>query len=216
GLDADTEPAEDGAAEFEKKERQRSPRFWPLFGIVILAALIDLGLWLSLLSSDKDIDADTSQSETVAKREDRACDNVDYDIEEVTEELEDMGFTVKAEERDDSESYGTVIALDPTGDVEEGSEITVTFSNGAEVEQAPPASEPAQEQPTQQQPTQQPTQQEPTQQPTQEQPTQQQPTQQPTQQPSTPQQEQTTPQQQESTPQQQSTPTSSPQSNPSP
>src|SRR5699024_2770272 len=161
--------------------------------------------------SDEEPEADPSPSETVATVEVTASDYVGRDIEEVTEELEDMGFTVKAEERDDSESYGTVIALDPTGDVEEGSEITVTFSNGAEVEQAPPASEPAQQQPTQQQ-----TQQEPTQQPTQEPPTQQQPTQQPTQQPSTPQQEQTTPQQQESTPQQQSTPTSSPQSNPSP
>src|SRR5690625_3532136 len=216
GLDADTEPAEDGAAEFEQKERQRSPWFWPLIGIVILAALIGLGVWLSSLGSDEEPEADPSPSETVATVEVTASDYVGRDIEEVTEELEDMGFTVKAEERDDSESYGTVIALDPTGDVEEGSEITVTFSNGAEVEQAPPASEPAQEQQTQQQPTQQPTQQEPTQQPTQEQPTQQQPTQQPTQQPSTPQQEQTTPQQQESTPQQQSTPTSSPQSNPSP
>ena len=183
GLDADAELSEDGAAEFEQKERQRSPWFWPIIGIVILAALIGLGLWLSSLGSDKEPEADPSPSETVATVEVTASDYVGRDLDEVTDELEELGFTVKAKERDDSESYGTVIALNPTGKVEEGSEITVTFSNGAGVEQAPAEPKQTQEQPTQQQqePTQQQTQEQQTQQETQEQPTQQQPTQQQTQ-----------------------------------
>src|SRR5699024_3318260 len=136
GLDADAELSEDGAAEFEQKERQRSPWFWPIIGIVILAALIGLGLWLSSLGSDKEPETDPSPSETVATVEVTASDYVGRDLDEVTDELEELGFTVKTKERDDSESYGTVIALNPTGKVEEGSEITVTFSNGAGVEQA--------------------------------------------------------------------------------
>src|SRR5699024_11984256 len=132
------------------------------------------------MGSDEEPEDDLSPSETVATVEVTAYDYVGREIEEVTEELEDMGFTVKAEERDDSESYGTVIALDPTGDVEEGSEITVTFSNGGEVENAPPSSDPAQDQRPHQQPKQQTTHKEPTQKPTQEKPTLQQPKQHPT------------------------------------
>lgn len=135
GLGADALP-EEGAADFEPvdEEKRRSPWFWPIIGVVILAALVGLGLWFSSLGSDEEPEPEPSPTETVATVEVVAADYVGRDLEEVTAELEELGFTVEAEERDDSDPYGTVIALNPTGEVEEGSEITVTFSNGAEIE----------------------------------------------------------------------------------
>src|SRR5699024_2216377 len=73
------------------------------------------------------------------------------DTEAGAAERGDRGARVSAGGRADSVASGTVIALDPTGGVEEGSAFPVSLSHGAEVEQAPYASEPAQEQPTQQQ-----------------------------------------------------------------
>lgn len=150
---------EDGAANFDTtdQEKKRSPWFWPLIGVVILAALVGIGLWVSSLGSDAEPEPEPSETETVATVEITASDYVGRGLEEVTAELEELGFTVEAEERDDSEPYGTVIALNPTGEVEEGETITVTFSNAAEVEPAP---EP-EPQPTQEQPRPEPTTQEP-------------------------------------------------------
>ncbi|WP_022870043.1 protein kinase domain-containing protein [Yaniella halotolerans] len=154
GYGAESLP-EDGAADFDTtdQEKKRSPWFWPLIGVVILAALVGIGLWVSSLGSDEEPEPEPSETETVATVELVASDYVGRDLEEVTAELEELGFTVEAEERDDSEPYGTVIALNPTGEVEEGETITVTFSNAAEVEPAP---EP-EPQPTQQQPEPEPT-----------------------------------------------------------
>lgn len=152
GLGADALP-KDGAADFEsvEEEKKRSPWFWPVIGVIILAALVGLGLWFASLGSDEEPEPEPSPTETVATVEVVAADYVGRDLEEVTAELEELGFTVEAEERDDAEPYGTVVALNPTGEVEEGSEITVAFSNGAEFEEQDVAPEPA---PTQQQPTQ--------------------------------------------------------------
>ena len=158
GYDAEALP-EDGAANFDTsdQEKKRSPWFWPLIGVVILAALVGIGLWVSSLGSDEEPEPEPSETETVATVEIVAADYVGRDIDEVTAELEELGFNVEAEERDDSEAYGTVIALTPTGEVEEGEDITVTFSNAAELEnQDVPAPDPAptqqEQQPTEEQP----------------------------------------------------------------
>src|SRR5699024_2896439 len=121
GYDADSLP-EDGAADFDTTDqaKKRSPWFWPLIGVVILAALVGIGMWVSSRRSDEDPEPEPSETETVATVEITAADYVGRGLEEVTAELEELGFTVEAEERDDSEPYGTVIALDPTGEVEEG------------------------------------------------------------------------------------------------
>ena len=169
GYGAESLP-EDGAADFDTtdQEKKRSPWFWPLIGVVILAALVGIGLWVSSLGSDEEPEPEPSETETVATVELVASDYVGRDLEEVTAELEELGFTVEAEERDDSEPYGTVIALNPTGEVEEGETITVTFSNAAEVEPAPePEPQPTTQEP---EPEPQPTQEQPEPQPTQEQP----------------------------------------------
>src|SRR5699024_2515075 len=120
-------------------------------------SLVGIGLWVSSLGSDEEPEPEPSETETVATVEIVAADYVGRDVEEVTAELEELGFNVEAEERDDSEAYGTVIALTPTGEVEEGEDITVTFSNAAELEnQDVPAPDPAptqqEQQPTQEQP----------------------------------------------------------------
>ena len=75
--------------------------------------------------------------ETVATVEIDADDYLGRDIDEVEEELEELGFTVDRVERQDTEPAGTVLALSPTGEVEEGSEIRVSFSDGTGVEPAP-------------------------------------------------------------------------------
>ncbi|WP_343958608.1 protein kinase domain-containing protein [Yaniella flava] len=145
GLGADALP-EDGPANLETQdeEKKRSPWFWPIIGIVILAALVGLGLWLGSLGSDEEPEPEPTQTETVATVEIDPDDYVGRNIDEVTAELEELGFTVEAVERDDSDPFGTVIALNPTGEVEEGEEITVTFSNEAEAIEQEPAPQPEQ------------------------------------------------------------------------
>ncbi|OAV60554.1 hypothetical protein A6F49_11405 [Enteractinococcus helveticum] len=199
---------EEGAAEFDEygdqDKKKRSPWFWPVIGVIILAALTGIGLWIASLGSDEE--PRPEPTETVATVSIDPDDYVGRDIDEVADELEELGFTVERVERDAEESAGTVLALNPTGEVEEGSEIRVSYSNGTggEPEPAPdqdfnqdvPApdqdpnqnqqqpqqsQQPEQPQPTQQQPqqSQQPEQPQPTQQqPQQPQPTQPQPTQQ--------------------------------------
>ncbi|NWN87337.1 MAG: serine/threonine protein kinase [Micrococcaceae bacterium] len=145
GLGADALP-EDGPANLETQdeEKKRSPWFWPIIGIVILAALVGLGLWLGSLGSDEEPEPEPTQTETVATVEIDPDDYVGRNVDEVTAELEELGFTVEAVERDDSDPFGTVIALNPTGEVEEGEEITVTFSNEAEAIEQEPAPQPEQ------------------------------------------------------------------------
>lgn len=192
GLAPSALPGE-GAAEFDDyrddTEKKRSPWFWPVIAVVVLAALAGIGLWVASLGSDED--PAPEPTETVATVTINPDDYVGRDIDEVAEELEELGFTVDRVERDAEEPAGTVLALNPTGEVEEGAEIRVSYSNGTGGEPEP-APEPTQQQP--EQPAPQPTQQQPTQQqpqsPTQQQPTQQQP-QSPTQQQPTPTQTQT-------------------------
>ena len=170
---------EEGAAEFDEyadqDKKKRSPWFWPVIAVVILAALAGIGLWVASLGSDEE--PQPEPTETVATVAIDADDYVGRGIDEVEDELEELGFTVNRVERDDEEPAGTVLALNPTGEVEEGSEIRVSYSNG-EGSAPEPAPEPTQEQPQQPAPQPQPTQQQPQQpapQPTRQQPTQQQP-----------------------------------------
>lgn len=167
GLSASSLPEDDVDLDQEDgydDEKKRSPWFWPIIGIIILAALTGIGLWVASLGSDEE--PEPEPTETVATVTIDADDYVDRDVEEVSAELEELGFTVNAVERDGTETYGTVLSLNPTGEVEEGAEIRVNFSNGAEVVEPEPAPEPEPEpepqpQPTTQQPAPQPTTQEP-------------------------------------------------------
>ena len=119
----------------EEEEKKRSPWFWPIIGVVILALLAGIGLWAASLGSDQE--PEPEPTETAATIEIDEDDYIGRDIDEVAEELEALGFTVDRVERDATEAAGTVLALRPTGEVEEGSEIRVSYSNGEGVEPAP-------------------------------------------------------------------------------
>ncbi|GAA4478726.1 hypothetical protein GCM10023190_20610 [Enteractinococcus fodinae] len=139
----------------EDGEKKRSPWFWPIIGVLILALLTGIGFWAASLGSDEE--PEPEPTETVATVELDADDYLGRDIDEVEEELEELGFTVDRVERQDTEPAGTVLALSPTGEVEEGSEIRVSFSDGTGEDPAPepePEPEPA---PTTQAPAPQPT-----------------------------------------------------------
>src|SRR5699024_11416464 len=58
---------EDGAANFDTtdQEKKRSPWFWPLIGVVILAALVGIGLWVSSLGSDAEPEPEPCEHEMV-------------------------------------------------------------------------------------------------------------------------------------------------------
>ena len=125
-LDSDDEYA-------DVDQKKRSPWFWPIIGVVILALLAGIGLWAASLGSDEE----PEPTETAAMIEIDADDYIGRDIDEVTEELEELGFTVNAVEREDTEPAGTVLAIRPSGEVEEGSEIRVSYSNGEGVDPEP-------------------------------------------------------------------------------
>jgi len=147
-LPEDDQFADEDEAEAEEGKKKHSPWFWPIIGVIILALLAGIGLWAASLGSDEE--PEPEPTETAATIEIDADDYVGRDIEEVTEELEELGFTVEAVERDETEAAGTVLALSPTGEVEEGSEIRVSYSNGEGSEPAP-APEPEPEPNTQEQ-----------------------------------------------------------------
>ena len=128
----------------EEEEKKRSPWFWPIIGVVILALLAGIGLWAASLGSDQE--PEPEPTETAATIEIDEDDYIGRDIDEVAEELEELGFTVDRVERDATEAAGTVLALRPTGEVEEGSEIRVSYSNGEDVEPQP-APEPTTQEP---------------------------------------------------------------------
>ena len=173
---------EEGAADFNGEDelaaqdgkKKRSPWFWPIIGVIILAALTGIGLWAASLGSDEE--PEPEPTETVATISVDPDDYVGRDIDEVADELEELGFTVDRVERDDSEAFGTVLALSPTGEVDEGSEIRVSYSNGEGIDPEP-APEPTTEAPA---PQPQPTTQAPQQPAPQPQPTTQAPAPQPT------------------------------------
>src|SRR5699024_1952745 len=132
GLTAGSLPEDD--VDFESEdgyddEKKRSPWFWPIIGIIILAALTGIGLWVASLGSDEE--PEPEPTETVATVSVDAEDYVGRDVEEVSAELEELGFTVNAVERDGTETYGTVLSLNPTGEVEEGADRKSTRLNSS-------------------------------------------------------------------------------------
>lgn len=125
---------------------------WPLLTLVVLVALALLGSWLlPMLTAGDDDDAPeptptvtetfTAEPEMVNVVE---AELVGRPVEEVREELEGQDLTVETQETESTQPTGIVLAAAPTGEVPEGSTITVSYSTGTTALDPDPA--PTQEQ----------------------------------------------------------------------
>ncbi|WP_139979738.1 protein kinase domain-containing protein [Nocardioides litoris] len=162
------------ATPVEERNRRRNP--WPVVLVVLLLVALAVVLTLLLTGGDGEEPTDgattpsattptqteTTPSETTTTEEGPATvrldpgDFVDRPVDDVEADLRDRGFDVEldAVENDDPDSNGLVTGIDPSGDVEEGSLITVTYLDDAPEETTEPEpSETPSETPTEETPT---------------------------------------------------------------
>lgn len=155
------------------QEKKKKP-VWPIvLAVVLVVALIGVVTALALSGGDDDDPSadDTATSEPTRSRSQSpresdtgpatvAIDENDYldrPIDEVEQELRDLGFDVQRDEQsnDDPSRDSLVTAVSPNGDVEEGSLITVSYWGQAPEEEpsTPTETEPPPETPTDDLPT---------------------------------------------------------------
>lgn len=139
---------------------------WPLLTLVILVALALLGSWLLPMLTAGDDDAPeptptvtetfTAEPEMVSVVE---AELIGRPVEEVREELEAQDLTVETQETESTQPTGIVLAAAPTGEVPEGSSITVSYSTGTTALDPDPAPTQEQEQDEEESPAETPAQQ---------------------------------------------------------
>jgi len=148
GFDDEDADAQDPAPQ----ESKRSPWLIPLIVVIVLAVVIGLLAWLiPAMSSNNDPAASSSTessesiSESASESESESPETVQVssslvgkDIDEVTAQLEGQGLKVNAvaEESSDTDPR-KVISLNPTGNVEVGETITVTYAKAPETVEVP-------------------------------------------------------------------------------
>lgn len=131
---------------------------WPLITLLILVVLALLASWLlPNLTGDAEDPSDPTPTatETITAEPDTVevveADLVGLPVEEATEQLEDMGLEVQAEAVESSQPPGIVTSVAPTGQLPEGTRVTLSYSTGLQQDpvpqptQAPPAEDPTQE-----------------------------------------------------------------------
>mgnify|MGYP001942173605 CR=1 FL=1 len=142
--------ADEDAGNDEQKRAGAAWR-WPLLTLVILVALALLGSWLlpMLTSGDDESPEPTpTVTETFTAEPDMvnvvAAELVGRPVEEVQEELEDQDLVVETEEAESTQPTGIVLSVAPTGEIPEGSRVTLSYSTGTTALDPDPA--PTQEQ----------------------------------------------------------------------
>lgn len=142
--------ADEDAGNDEQKRAGAAWR-WPLLTLVILVALALLGSWLlpMLTSGDDESPEPTpTVTETFTAEPDMvnvvAAELVGRPVEEVQEELEDQDLVVETQEAESTQPTGIVLSVAPTGEIPEGSRVTLSYSTGTTALDPDPA--PTQEQ----------------------------------------------------------------------
>ena len=142
--------ADEDAGNDEQKRAGAAWR-WPLLTLVILVALALLGSWvLPMLTSgdDESPEPTPTVTETFTAEPDMvnvvAAELVGRPVEEVQEELEDQDLVVETEEAESTQPTGIVLSVAPTGEIPEGSRVTLSYSTGTTALDPDPA--PTQEQ----------------------------------------------------------------------
>nr|WP_229658677.1 protein kinase [Nesterenkonia cremea] len=128
--------ADEDAGNDEQKRAGAAWR-WPLLTLVILVALALLGSWvLPMLTSgdDESPEPTPTVTETFTAEPDMvnvvAAELVGRPVEEVQEELEDQDLVVETEEAESTQPTGIVLSVAPTGEIPEGSRVTLSYSTG--------------------------------------------------------------------------------------
>ena len=142
--------ADEDAGNDEQKRAGAAWR-WPLLTLVILVALALLGSWvLPMLTSgdDESPEPTPTVTETFTAEPNMvnvvAAELVGRPVEEVQEELEDQDLVVETEEAESTQPTGIVLSVAPTGEIPEGSRVTLSYSTGTTALDPDPA--PTQEQ----------------------------------------------------------------------
>ncbi|WP_168582867.1 protein kinase domain-containing protein [Gephyromycinifex aptenodytis] len=154
-----------GVIEAEEEQRRSSPLPWILGLLVVLA----LAGWLlaqagvfdrtpapapapSATSSSTPTETPSSMEESTPTQVNVSVSADDYKgrmFDEAAQALRGLGLGVRRENVDSDQPAGTVLGVDPSGDVAPGQTITLTVSRGPAQPAPEPTSEPQQQQPTQ-------------------------------------------------------------------
>lgn len=147
---------DEGAGNDEK--RGAAAWRWPLITLLVLVVLALLGSWLLPIltgGAEDSSDPTPTATETITAEPDTVevveADLVGLPVEEATEQLEEMGLEVEAEAVESSQPPGIVTSVAPTGQLPEGTRVTLSYSTGLQQDpvpqptQAPPAEDPTQE-----------------------------------------------------------------------
>ncbi|ALU39272.1 protein kinase [Kocuria flava] len=132
-------------------EQPRRRRVWPWLLPLLLALALAAGLvWLFVLRDTGSGNPDPSPTGTVsttAVPETSAPDGETVEVlaaryegrsvDEVVQELSDLGFAVQRVGQASGEPVGTVLSLDPVGQVARGTTITVVHSTGPDTVELP-------------------------------------------------------------------------------
>ena len=150
------------------QDRKKKRSVWPIvIAVVLVLALIAAVTALALSGDDDDTAGDdTSTSEPTRTRSSRPTETTPADttvsvnegdyvgrpVDEVEADLRDLGFEVQRDEQsnDDPSQNSLVNGVSPSGDVEEGSLITVSY--WGEAPEEPEETEPPPEQQTETEP----------------------------------------------------------------